>query len=352
MNGSLNSELVAASATSRALDALEIVDLIIDFILPQRHYGPWNPRQFKARRLNRTWCARFEHRLAARIIQGTLLGISGALPLPAQRIIAKGGAVWQTVQCVEIYGDPSPALAGRILEACAQNLRQLRLYDDSLMSVSAHFASSRFSLPQLEFLLVGIHDWPDHSLSEFRDACLFLRSLTTVSTLDTWVSESGERQELSGRQSCILHSIPSASLKEVNFDLDPFSGHEATMGQMTLILLHFSTIESLMFGIRPAAPLENVLPATLKRLDIAGNDTILPELLKVLEDPKQLPLLEAAPFNSTNRIDPSKVQVTRQMVSRAEMVERAVEGLRARGTVLDMAKAEASLHKLYEVYNF
>ena len=61
------------SATRRALDALEIVDLIIDFILPQSHYGPWSPRQFNARRLSRTWNARFEHRLAARIIRGTLL---------------------------------------------------------------------------------------------------------------------------------------------------------------------------------------------------------------------------------------------------------------------------------------
>ena len=369
------------SASTRALAVFDIVTLVVQelpfcrwYALSRNdwsQYGSWesialHPGQswlnsgILSRGVNRLWKEIVDEAMVSSITRGSCVTLDWSIPFPYMRILQAEPTLLRHRALSLDFGpsDKRKAEAACVLlSSCLDIVRDLRLAGSTLARSASFCAINNIpGLHHLAALSLRIDWFTEIGPKELKghddtQILAFLARLKSLSSLDITISgaSGGEYNSyrfcIPPRQKQILLSFPTQHMTTLKLRF--LGSVDIPSEELSPILGRFPLLHTLELEINSPQRLKHVFPPTVTRLSCLLHwCRTLPNLYRVLADPLQLPALASVPevklgsdsWGSSYR-DPYKDVALR-------LVPAAIEGLRARGTVLDL---DANADALYAV---
>ena len=360
---------ISESAVSRALGMYDIVALIARFSQVYQPTGDlqahWEGSGLLARGVNRLWKEVHDKHIISQMkdAKGTLRLVrhsqSQALPLPILSMLSQPD--WtlpglRAIRATSSYISSWDRQHTMLLVHLGSKLASLSLDKFALLALSKAYAADKtIAFPSLVSLHLLLHTGRGTRYLNEREfglhVPLFVRSLNKLKTL-TLYPES-DPNDSTGRihVNCVnvLLSISKAHVETIR--LRPRNVKPGALPDLATIMLHYSGLTHLLISV----PFANswllspdITPLDLDYLEYEISPRLVPSLLELLANPAFLPKVRAVPVvtlvsggTPVSRM-PCKPKVTMLMV------ERAIRGLKERGSIDNVHKAA---EKLYELVN-
>ena len=237
--------------------------------------------------------------------------------------------------------DPGYHLQCALLSACAPRIVDLTLNDISCEALVAYHAdvSSSLRLPKLKRLnLQGLPFCQSNgSISTLLASLKGLTSLVIKREISSYYGLSDECLAM-------ILSIDTSTLLSLDLYLHSFglpaSDDFGPSDQIIRIIKHYARVEHLkLYVVGALVDWKAVLVHPVKRLEIGALGYTIPSIFEILSDHTSLPHLEEVAIQKEGWYS-SRVT--------SAMVEQALAGLKARGTIKDLAATARNLYALVQ----
>lgn len=352
--------VIYASAAARALAIREILGLVMDFAYfepPQDQYKElraswtehWSERKIRTdlrlRAVNNLWRDVFHRKMLRHLCEGGTLQVIPYTGPVRSLLIAecKAGSIHSFAFTGRTWPqDISTWISPRVpfLVEAAMFITRLHLSKSALQGFASLWNElSPFKLPKLEVLGLDVFTPTAHEKN-------FIRSFERLLDVELHFSTSyGGTRILKGD----LHLVNALEADGVinlamTIPYEPRSNEvvlSSKSAQPCVCFRHFTKLEAVT--IKSSVVFELELPQTLQTLRIGGKrPALLPAMLHLLADSVQVPNLSRVPDLPVEDWLRSKVRATVP----ADLVEKAIAGMKARGTVLDLEDGAERLRRL------
>ena len=358
---------VVETAAQRALRIPEILEMVLGHVtLPLRSSGiieaaqmrqDWLDSDLAARGTNKHWKAILDKKLHRQMLmEDTLensifdvtavpqayLHLFANLPEPPDSLDtligkSKGKALPYTGICIAV---------------CAATLRVLVLDSFLLDAIAAHCAARPYvRFPNLRsislfFLRDGTAQYHDEIV--LAQAKAFLAGLPDLGSLvvgtGAWTLRGNGEYALEHGVVQLLKAIPGLAVESVIMIMVLARLRIVAAEQVTQILAHFPIVNHLELQVWGLLRLSGMLPAALRCVRITCVQNMIPEVLAILANPREMPHLETVPQIFLDDVQDSHIAagVT------TSMVDEAIVGLRKRAS---LKAVQGDFEEYYKLIN-